>query len=183
MAYRLQRAIKLIQDFAGTKKVTIQVNPTPQLGTREERKHKARTTKRTTRVMVRSTPCDAPTCLGAAEASVRGLGPIGVASQVLRFPVRYQLSQFRCISILFAASSQAFLLFSPCDHKPPPTLRDRLDPHHCLRCLHFPVPRYARRPDVALYVPIPSFSFRSRPLRIAPSWFPSTISFMVTARR
>ena len=26
MAYRLQRAIKLIQDFTGTKKVTIQVN-------------------------------------------------------------------------------------------------------------------------------------------------------------
>ena len=62
-------------------------------------------------------------------------------------------------------SDRVFLCFLPRGHKPPPTLRDRLNPHTpCLRRHRFPVPRYAKRPDVILYaidpllplLPIPS---------------------------
>ena len=47
-------------------------------------------------------------------------------------------------------SSRFFLFFPPRDHEPPPTLRDRLNPHLSLSRRRFPVPRYAKRPDVAL---------------------------------
>ena len=47
-------------------------------------------------------------------------------------------------------SSRVYLFFPPRGHEPPPTLRDRLKPHLSLQCRRFPVPRYAKRPDVAL---------------------------------
>ena len=43
-------------------------------------------------------------------------------------------------------SSRVHLFFPPRGHEPPPTLRDRLNQRH-----RFPVPRYAKRPDVALH--------------------------------
>ena len=67
--------------------------------------------------------------------------------------------------------------FPPRGHTPPPTLRDRLDLHPCLQRRRFPIPRYAKRPDVALYAINPIFSFLPRPLRTAPSTFLNTIRF------
>ena len=101
-------------------------------------------------------------CLDATQVSVR-LAPvqdsfdsstrrIGVASRVLRFRVRSQLFQSRCLSILLAKSSCVYLLFPRRGHKPPPTFRDCLNPHLCLQRRRFPVPRCVKRPDVALYV-------------------------------
>ena len=48
-------------------------------------------------------------------------------------------------------SSLIYLLFPPRGHKPPPTLRDRLNPkpHLCLQRRRFPIPRYAKHPDMA----------------------------------
>ena len=110
--------------------------------------------------MARRASRDASTCLGATQMPVC-LVPvqdsfdsvtrqIGVASQVLRFRVRQQLSQSGCLSLLLAMSSRVNLFFPPLDHKPPPTDRDRLNPHLCLRRSRFPMPRYAKRPEVAL---------------------------------
>ena len=47
-------------------------------------------------------------------------------------------------------SSRVYLFFPPRGHEPPPTLRDRLNPHRSIWSRRFPVPRYAKRPDVAL---------------------------------
>ena len=47
-------------------------------------------------------------------------------------------------------SSHVYLLFPPRGHEPPPTLRDRLNLHLSLQRRRFPVPRCAKRPDVAL---------------------------------
>ena len=48
-------------------------------------------------------------------------------------------------------SSRVYLFFPPRGHEPPPTLRDRLNPLHLsLESRRFPVPRYAKHPDVAL---------------------------------
>ena len=49
-------------------------------------------------------------------------------------------------------SSRVNLLFPPHGREPPPTLRDRLNPH-----CRFPVLRHTKRPDVALYVTGPLF--------------------------
>ena len=69
-----------------------------------------------------------------------------------------QLSQSCCLSLLLAMSSRVYLFFPPRGHEPPPTLRDRLNPHVSLqqRC-RFPIPRFAKRPDVALYAIGPFF--------------------------
>ena len=48
--------------------------------------------------------------------------------KILRFRVRLQLSQSRCLSLLLAMSGRVFLFFPPRGHEPPPTLRDRLNP-------------------------------------------------------
>ena len=113
--------------------------------------------------MARRVSSGVSSCLGATQVSVRFAPvqgffgsstinrPIGVASQVIRFPVRYQLSQSRCLSLLLAMSSRVYLFFPPRGHKAPPTVRDRLDPHLCLQRRRFPISRYAKRPDVALY--------------------------------
>ena len=45
----------------------------------------------------------------------------------------------------------------PRGHEPPPTLRDRLNPNLSLYRHRFPIPRYAKRPDVALYTVGPLF--------------------------
>ena len=49
--------------------------------------------------------------------------------KILRFRVRLQLSQSRCLSLLLAMSGRVFLFFPPRGHEPPPTLRDRLNPN------------------------------------------------------
>ena len=47
--------------------------------------------------------------------------------KILRFRVRLQLSQSRCLSLLLTMSGRVFLFFPPRGHEPPPTLRDRLN--------------------------------------------------------
>ena len=89
----------------------------------------------------------ASTCMSRRYASRRhagGLGPSRVRTripttrrlgqwvslcQILRFRVRLQLSQSRCLSLLLAMSGRVFLFFPPRGHEPPPTLRDRLNPN------------------------------------------------------
>ena len=90
---------------------------------------------------------DASTCLARRYEGRRyaggGLGPSRVRTRIpttrrldqwvslrkiLRFRVRLQLSQSRCLSLLLAMSGRVFLLFPPRGHEPPPTLRDRLNP-------------------------------------------------------
>ena len=79
--------------------------------------------------------------------------------KILRFRVRYQLSQPHCLSLFLAMSSRVYLLFSPRGHEPPPTLRGCFNPHLSLQCRRFPILRYAKRPDVAPYAIGPLFIF------------------------
>ena len=67
--------------------------------------------------------------------------------ETLRFRVRLQLSQSRCLSLLLAMSGCVFLFLPPRGHEPPPTLRDRLNPTLSLYRHRFPNPRYVKRPD------------------------------------
>ena len=48
-------------------------------------------------------------------------------------------------------SSRVYLLFPPRGHEPPPTPRGRINPYFSLERRRFPIPRYAKRLDVALY--------------------------------
>ena len=111
--------------------------------------------------------------------TTRRLGQWVSLRKILRFLVRLQLSQSRrCLSLVLAMSGRIFLLFPPRGHEPPPTLRDRLNPNVSLLRHRFPIPRYAKCPDVALYTQsIHYFSFPPRPLRTAPSRFPNMIRF------
>ena len=61
--------------------------------------------------------------------TTRRLGQWVSLRKVLRFRVRLQLSQSRCLSLLLAMSGRVFLFFPPRGHEPPPTLRDRLNPN------------------------------------------------------
>ena len=81
----------------------------------------------------------------------RQLGQWVSLRKTLRFRVRLQLSQSRCPFLLLAMSGRVFLFLPPRGHEPPPTLRDRLNPTLSLYRHRFPIPRYAKRPDVALY--------------------------------
>ena len=60
--------------------------------------------------------------------TTRRLGQWVSLRKILRFRVRLQLSQSRCLSLLLAMSGRVFLFFPPRGHEPPPTLRDRLNP-------------------------------------------------------
>ena len=109
--------------------------------------------------------------------TTRQLGQWVSLRKTLRFRVRLQLSQSCCLSLLLAMSSRVFLFFPPRGHEPPPTLRGRLNPNLSLYRHRFPIPRYAKRPDVALYTVGPFFLLPPRPLRTAPSRFPNMIRF------
>ena len=87
----------------------------------------------------------------------RQLGQWVSLRKTLRFRVRLQLSQSRCLSLFLAMSGRVFLFLPPRGHEPPPTLRDRLNPNLSLYRHRFPIPRYAKCPDVALYTVGPLF--------------------------
>ena len=89
--------------------------------------------------------------------TTRQLGQWVSLRKTLRFRVRLQLSQSRCLSLLLAMSGRVFLFLPPRGHEPPPTLRDRLNPNLSLYRHRFPIPRHAKRPDVALYTIGPFF--------------------------
>ena len=108
----------------------------------------------------------------ASRRYAGGLGPSRIRTRIpttrqqgqwvslrktLRFRVRLQLSQSRCLSLLLAMSGRVFLFLPPRGHEPPPTLRDRLNPNLSLYRHRFPIPCYAKRPDVALYTVGPFF--------------------------
>ena len=63
------------------------------------------------------------------------------------FPVSVPLS----FSPFLAMSNRIYLFFPLRGHELPPTLRDRLNPHLCFQHRRFPIPRYAKPPDVALF--------------------------------
>ena len=89
--------------------------------------------------------------------TTRQLGQWVSLRKILCFRVRLQLSQSRCLSLLLAMSGRVFLFLPPRGHEPPPTLRDRLNPNLSLYRHRFPIPRYAKRPDVAPYTVGPLF--------------------------
>ena len=62
---------------------------------------------------------------------------------ITTFPVSLPLSS--------GDSSRVHLLIPPRGHELPPTLRDRLNPHLSLYRRRFPIPRCAKRLDVALF--------------------------------
>ena len=68
-----------------------------------------------------------PSRVRARIPTTRRLGQWMSLRKILRFRVRLQLSQSRCLSLLLAMSGRVFLFFPPRDHEPPPTLRDRLN--------------------------------------------------------
>ena len=89
--------------------------------------------------------------------TTRQLGQWVSLRKTLRFRVRLQLSKSRCLSLLLAMSGRIFLFLPPRGHEPPPTLRDRLNPNLSPYRHRFPIPRFAKRPDVALYTVSPFF--------------------------
>ena len=91
----------------------------------------------------------------ASRRYAGGLGPSRIRTRIpttrqqgqwvslrktLRFRVRLQLSQSRCLSLLLAMSGRVFLFLPPRGHEPPPTLRDRLNPNLSLYRHRFPYP-------------------------------------------
>ena len=101
---------------------------------------------------------------------------MGVASQnSTRFRVRLSLS--RCLSLLLAMSSRVYLFLPPSDHEPPPTLRDRLNPHLSLQRFTFQLPAMPNARMSLCTQSVHSFSFPPPPFRTAPSRFPNTIRF------
>ena len=98
-----------------------------------------------------------PSRIRARIPTTRQLGQWVSLRKTLRFRVRLQLSQSRCLSLLLAMSGRVFLFLPPRGHEPPPTLRYRLNPSLSLYRHRYPVPRYAKRPDVALYAVGPFF--------------------------
>ena len=60
--------------------------------------------------------------------TTRQLGQWVSLRKTLRFRVRLQFSQSRCLSLLLAMSGRVFLFLPPRGHEPPPTPRDRLNP-------------------------------------------------------
>ena len=98
-------------------------------------------------------------CVGATDDIFdSSTKPKCVAASRHSLLFRVQLSQSGCLSLLLAISSRVYLFFPPRGQESPPTLRDRLNPHVSLqqRCC-FPIPLFAKRPDVALYTTGPLF--------------------------
>ena len=89
--------------------------------------------------------------------TTRQLGQWVSLRKTLRFRARLQLSQSRCLSHLLAMSGRVYLFLPPRGREPPPTLPDRLNPNLSLYGHRFPIPRYVKRPDVALYTVGPFF--------------------------
>ena len=71
--------------------------------------------------------------------TTRQLGQWVSLRKTLRFRVRLQLSQSRCLSLLLAMSGRVFLFLPPRGHEPPPTLRDRLNPTLSINRHRFPI--------------------------------------------
>ena len=109
--------------------------------------------------------------------TTRQLGQWVSLRKTLRFRVRLQLSQSRCLALLLAMSGRVFLFLPPRGHEPPPTLRDRLNPNLSLYRHRFPIPRHANARMSLCTQSVHSFSFPPRPLRTAPSRFPNMIRF------
>ena len=107
------------------------------------------------------------------------LGMVEARSVNVKKTTTTTTTSFPVSQLLLMMSSCINLLFSPRGHEPPPTLRDRVSTHTSAfnTVRRFPVPRYAKRPDVvALYaigLSVHSFSFPPCPLRTAPSRFPN----------
>ena len=70
-----------------------------------------------------------PSCVRRRIPTTRRLGQRVSRRKILRFRVRWQLSQSHCLSLLLAMSGRVYLFFPSRGHEPPPTLRDRLNPH------------------------------------------------------
>ena len=133
--------------------------PSPRAARSEKNKNKIKTTRRIYMSRRYASRCYAgglgPSRIRTRIPMTRQLGQWVSLRKTLRFRVRLQLSQSRCLSLLLAMSGILFLPLR--DHEPPPTLRDRLNPNLSLHRHRFPIPRCAKRPDVALYTVGPFF--------------------------
>ena len=86
--------------------------------------------KKNKKIWQRSPP--PPRARAARSARIpttRWLGQLVSLRKILRFRVRLQLSQSRCLSLPLLMSGRVFLFFPSRGHEPPPTLRDRLNPN------------------------------------------------------
>ena len=97
--------------------------------------------------------------------------------KILRFLVRLQLSQSRCLSLLLAMSGRVFLFFPPRGHEPPPTLHDRSTQTSAFNAIVFQSPIMPNARMSLCKQSVHSFSFPPRPLRTAPSRFPNMTRF------
>ena len=83
--------------------------------------------------MPRRYPGLGPSRVRTRICSTRRLGQWVSLRKILCFRVRLQFSRSRCLSLFLAMSSCAYLFFPSRAHEPPPTLRDRINPHLSLQ--------------------------------------------------
>ena len=108
--------------------------------------------------------------------TTRRLGQWVSLRNILRFRVRLQLSQSRCLSLLLAMSGRVFLFFPPRGHEPPPsvTASTQTSAFNAIVFQSAVMPK----PRMSLCTQsVHSSSFPLRPLRTAPSRFPNMIRF------
>ena len=123
-------------------------------------------------------------CLGAAQVSVRFVSVqdcfgsptrrIRVASQVL--PLRSQLSQSCCLSLVLTKSSRVYLFFPPRGHKPPSTFYDSTHTF-ASNAVASQSPAMPNTWMSLCTQSVYSFSFPPRPFRTALSMFLNVIRF------
>ena len=105
----------------------------------------------------------------------RRLGQWMLLHKVLRFRVRYQLSQSRCLSLLLAMSSRVYLFFlHPAMNLRLPSVN--VSTHTpAFNAVAFQSPAMSNARMSLCPQPVHSFSFPPRPLRTALSRFPNRI--------
>ena len=119
-----------------------------------------------------------PSHVRARIPSTRRLGQWVSLRKILRFRVRYQLSQSRCISLLLAMSGRVHLFFPPRGHESPPTPSVTTSTHtSAFNAIAF---QSLVMPNARMSLCTQSvhpFSFPPRSLRAARSRFPNMIRF------
>ena len=111
-----------------------QRSPLPRAARSEKRKKKKKKVTRRVQIYRRYASRRYAGGLGPSRIrtripTTRQLGQWVSLRKTLRFRVRLQLSQSRCLSLLLVMSGRVFFFLPPRGHEPPPTLRDRLNPN------------------------------------------------------
>ena len=109
--------------------------------------------------------------------STRRLGQWVSLRKILRFRVRSQLSQSRCLSLLLAMSGRVFLFFPPRGHDLRPPSVTASTHTSVFNAIAFQSPAMPNARMSLCTQSVHSFSFPPRPLRTAPSRLPNMIRF------